>query len=257
VVIGGGFIGLEVAASARRMGLEVTVLEAADRLMARVLPPMLSEWFRALHTRQGVEVITGARVEGIEGETAVRGVRVAGRELPADLVIVGIGVVANQELAEGCALACDDGILVDEACRTADMRIFAAGDCTRHPNPLYGRSLRLESVQNAVSQARVAAAGLLGEAARYDELPWFWSDQYDTKLQMAGLSEGHDRSVLRGDPGDRSFSVFYLREGRLIAADVINNAREFMACRKLLAALPRVDPARLADPAVALDSLQG
>lgn len=255
-IIGGGFVGLEVAAVARTLGLEVTVLEAAPRLLSRVMPPALSAWYEKLHRRYGVDVRTQVNVRGFDGEHGrVQRVLLDGGAVDADLVVIGIGIVPNQELAAACGLACDDGILVDEHCATADTAIYAAGDCTRHPQPLLGATLRLESVHNATAQARIAAANLLGGEQRYAELPWFWSDQYDVKLQMIGLSDAHDQMIVRGDMDARAFVAFYLRDGILIAADAINSAREFMHCRKLVPRLARIDPQRLADPDTPLQDL--
>jgi 3-phenylpropionate/trans-cinnamate dioxygenase ferredoxin reductase subunit len=256
VVVGGGFIGLEVAAVARGMGARVTVLEAADRLLARVMPAAMSSWFRRLHERHGVTVHTGVSVEGFDGTAGhVSGVRTESATHPADLVVMGVGIVPNQELAAQCGLACDDGIVVDERGATSDPAIFAAGDCTRHPNALLGANLRLESVHNATAQARTVAANLLGGQAHYAEMPWFWSDQYDVKLQMIGLSADHDQTVVRGDIDAGAFVVFYLRHGVPIAADAINSPRDFMVCRKLVPRLEPVDTARLGDPDVPLKDL--
>lgn len=247
VVVGGGFIGLEVAAVAVGLGLHVTVLESAPRLLARVMPAAMSSWYAALHRAHGVTVRCDATVHGFEGEAQIRGVRVDAETIPADLVVVGIGVVPNTELADEAGIDCDDGILVDEHCRTSDPLVYAAGDCTRHPQPLFGGSLRLESVHNAMSQGRVTGANLLGQDVRYQEMPWFWSDQFDVKLQMIGLSRDHDQTVVRGDMDGKQFSVFYLRADVLIAADVVNNPQEFMLCRKLVPRLVKVDPQHLAD----------
>ncbi len=256
VVVGGGFIGLEVASVARGLGAEVTVLEAAGRLLPRVVPPAMSAWFRRLHESHGVTVHTGVAVQGFEGRDGrVSAVTTDAGAHAADLVVMGVGIVPNQELAADCGLPCDDGIVVDEHCRTADPAVLAAGDCTRHPQPLLGGTLRLESVHNATAQARVAAANLMGGDERYAEIPWFWSDQYDVKLQMIGLSSGHDRAVVRGDMDGGAFIVFYLRDGVPVAADAVNSARDFMACRKLIPRLEAVDPARLADPDTPLNDL--
>ena len=256
VVVGGGFIGLEVAAVALARGARVTVLEAADRLLSRVLPPAMSSFYESLHREHGVDVRLGAAVTGFEGDAdRVNAVTVNGAALEADLVVMGVGIVPNQELAANAGIDCDDGILVDTRCETSAPGVFAAGDCTRHPNPLLGGRLRLESVHNANAQGRVAATNLLGGDATYSEMPWFWSDQHDVKLQMIGLSANHDQVVLRGDPDARRFVAFYLRDGVLIAADAVNSPREFMACRALVPRLARIDPAKLADPAVDLKTL--
>lgn len=254
VIIGGGYIGLETAASLRKLGLHVTVLEAQSRVLQRVTAEEVSAFFSRVHQEEGVILRTEVGVRAFAGDTQVRAVELAnGESLPADLVVVGVGVTAETALAEACGLAVDDGILVDEQARTSDPRIVAAGDCTNHPNALYGRRVRLESVQNANDQARVAAATLCGKQERYAALPWFWSDQYDVKLQIAGLSAGYDRVVLRGDSGSgRQFMAFYLQGERLLAVDAVNRPREFMAVRRALAGECRVDAARLADVSVPL-----
>jgi 3-phenylpropionate/trans-cinnamate dioxygenase ferredoxin reductase component len=251
-VVGGGYIGLEVAALAREHGLAVTVVEMAERLMARVVCPEVSTFYRELHARAGVELLLGTPVLGFAGRQQVETVHTGAGDLAADLVIVGIGIVPVTELAQAAGLACEDGICVDEYARTSHPEVFAAGDCTRHPNALLGRRLRLESVHNALEQARTAAATLCGEDRPYNQVPWFWSDQYETKLQIAGLAEHHDQVVLRGDPASGSFSACYLRGDALVALDAVNGPRDFMQAKKLLAQGARVDPARLADPAIAL-----
>jgi len=255
-VVGGGFVGLEAAAVARAMGASVTVLEAAPRLLSRVMPEPMSRWYERLHRAHGVDVRTAVGVTGFEGDgERVRRVCTSDGAVDTDLVVMGVGIVPNEELAAACGIACDDGIVVDEHCATSDPAIYAAGDCTRHPQPLLGGHLRLESVHNATAQARVAAANLLGGEQRYAEIPWFWSDQFDAKLQMIGLSAPHERTVVRGDMDAHAFIVFYLRDGVLIAADAINSAREFMHCRKLVPRLARVDTQRLADPDTPLQDL--
>lgn len=249
VVIGGGFVGLEVAAVAVTMGMQVTVLEAGPRLLGRVMPPAMSSWFESLHAAQGVQIRLNAKVAGFEGKDNghVRAVRVDGELLSADVVVVGIGIVANQELAASAGLNCDDGIVVDTRCMTSHSDVYAAGDCTRHPQPILGGDLRLESVHNAMSQGKIAANNLIGIDTEYSEMPWFWSDQYATKLQMIGISRADDVAVVRGDMNAEQFSVLYLRDGILVAADVVNNSREFMACRKLVPLLRPFDAAQLAD----------
>lgn len=252
VVVGGGYIGLEVAAIARTHGLEVTVVEMAERLLARVVCPEVSAYYQALHEAAGVRLLLNTSVDGFAGNGLVNQVVTGAGELEADLVIIGIGIVPVTDIAEAAGLACDDGICVDAHARSSQADIFAAGDCTRHPNAILGRQLRLESVHNALEQARTAAASLCGEDKPYDQVPWFWSDQYDTKLQIAGLSADYDQVILRGDPATGSFSACYLREGRLQAVDAINSPRDFMQAKKLLAELPVMDPTRLADPDVPL-----
>lgn len=252
VVIGAGYIGLEAAAAAARAGMRVVVLEAAERILGRVSGRAVAEFFAATHRAQGVEVRCGVRIEALEGSARVAAV--VGNEGPveADLVIVGIGIEPNVELAADAGLVCDNGIVVDEFTRTGDPNIHAAGDCSNHPNALLGARLRLESVQNAIDQARVAASNLAGNARAYAELPWFWSNQYDLRLQIAGLSQGHDETLLRGNPAAAPFSIMYLRAGRVIAVDTVNAPRDHLAFRKLLAAGALIDARRLVDPAVAV-----
>jgi len=209
VVIGGGYIGLEIAAVARQRGFAVTVLEAFDRVLARVVSSEVSAFYERAHRAAGVEIHCGAAVRALHGAQRVESVEIAdGRRFRCDAAVIGIGIVPNVELARDAGLACANGVSVDEHARTGDANIFAAGDCTSHPHPLYGRDVRLESVQNAIHQGKVAAASLLGAPSAYSEVPWFWSDQYDLKLQIAGLSQGYDDVVLRGDPASRSFAIF-------------------------------------------------
>jgi 3-phenylpropionate/trans-cinnamate dioxygenase ferredoxin reductase subunit len=264
VVVGGGFIGLEAAAAARTLGKAVTVLEAAGRLMERVVAPVLSGHYLRLHERHGVAVVLGARLDRIEGdrEGRARAVVLAGGErLAADLVVVGIGVAPEVALAQGAGIACGDGVLVDERARTgSDPAVYAAGDCANHPNRHAGEGsprLRIESVQNATDQARAAAAAILGRDEPYDAVPWFWTDQYDAKLQMAGLSRGHDAGVLRGDPDSGRFSVFYYRGGRLAAVDSVNRPGDHLAARRLLAAGAPLGPAEAADEGFDLKAALG
>ncbi|MBP7915342.1 MAG: FAD-dependent oxidoreductase [Vitreoscilla sp.] len=256
VVIGGGFIGLEVAATARKKGLRVTVLEAAPRLLGRVLAPVLSEWYAALHRRHGVDLVLDARIAAIEtaAHQAV-GVRLAdGRHLPCGLVVLGVGVTANDQLAVAAGLACDRGIIVDACARTTDPLIVAAGDCTAR-RLVDGTLLRLESVQNATEQAKSAAAALLGHNRPFTATPWFWSDQYDKKLQMAGLSGGEDAWAVRGDSDSASFSVYHFQAGRLIAVDSINGAKDHLLARKLLEAGVSPAPSQASDPGFDLNTL--
>ncbi len=268
VIVGGGYIGLEVAATCRELGLEVTVLEAADRVMARVASPALSHFYEAEHARRGVEVRLGARLHSFVaadalgdeamhraavGSQRVAAVRLAdGSDVPADFVLVAIGVVPMDALARDAGLECAGGIVVDEFCRTSDPHIWAAGDCTSHPNLHYGARVRLESVDNAFEQGTSAALNMLGIATAHDKVPWFWSDQFDLKLVIVGLSTGHDDIVVRGDPDARAFSVCYLKGGELIAVEAVNHTKDQMAARKMIPARARPDRAKLADPAIAL-----
>lgn len=255
VVVGGGYIGLEVAAVAAEGGMRVTVLEAADRILSRVTSPAMSEFFTGVHRSHGVEIRCLSAVSGFEGSDRVEAVRCVDQRIPADLVVVGIGIVPNVELAAAAGLACENGILVDERCRSGDPNVFAAGDCTNHPNPVLQRRVRLESVQNAVDQAKAAAANMAGAQDGYAQVPWFWSNQYDLKLQSVGLLDGYDQVVRRGDPATRSFALFYLREGVLTAVDAVNMPREYMACRKLIPQRFRIAPQRLADTSLAMQEL--
>ncbi len=256
VIVGAGYIGLEVAAVCRKAGLDVTVVEMADRVMSRVVSPHVSDFYQLEHTDQGVKLLLSTALTGFEGKKRVKTV-VTDKEqaIPADLVVIGAGIVPNIDLAEAAGLEVDDGIVVDDRCRTADPDIFAIGDCTSHPSSIYDRNLRLESVHNALEQAKTAAANLCGIDTRYSQVPWFWSDQYDLKLQIAGLSQGYDEVVLRGEPTDRSFSCAYLRDGVLIAVDAINAPRDFMQAKTLIADRVVCDPQRLADAETALKDL--
>ncbi len=257
VVIGGGFIGLEVAATTRKKGLEVTVLEAAPRLLGRVLAPALSDWYAALHRGHGVELVFDARIEALEtaADGTVSGVRLAdGSLLPAGLVVVGIGVNANDDLAQAAGLECERGIVVDACCRTHDPAIVAAGDCTAR-RLADGSLIRLESVQNATEQGKSAAAALLGQERPFTATPWFWSDQYDKKLQMAGLSGGADAWAVRSDMTGGTFSVYHFRAGRLIAVDSVNAAKDHLQARKLLDAGLSPTPGQAADLGFDLGSL--
>jgi 3-phenylpropionate/trans-cinnamate dioxygenase ferredoxin reductase subunit len=250
-IIGGGYIGLEATAVAVKKGLVVTVLEMDTRVMSRVVAPIMSEFFENVHRAAGVDVRTSVRVTGIaRNEDSLSVCSNCGVLAEADLVIIGVGIVPNVELAAAAGLPTDNGILVDEFGRTSDPRIVAAGDCTNHPSLIYGRRVRLESVQNAMSQARVAAAALAGTPAPDTDVPTFWSEQYDLRLQIVGLSQDYDDVIVRGDPGERAFALFYLKEGILIAVDAINKPTEFMHCRRLVADRARVVPDQLKDPAV-------
>ena len=253
VVVGGGYIGLEIAATCLKLGLDVTVLEMLDRVMNRVVAPEVSAFFAAEHAAQGVKLHCNSAVAAFEGDTTVREVVcVDGRRFPADLVVIGAGIVPVTRIAADAGIACDNGIVVDEYCRTSAADVYAAGDCTNHPSPRYGRRVRLESVDNAFEQARSAAANMLGKNVRHDKVPWFWSDQYDLKLLIVGLSQGYDRCVLRGEPATRSFSACYLRGSELLALDAINSPKDYMAARKLIAERASLDVNRLSDPAIAL-----
>ncbi|CAL8981401.1 Rhodocoxin reductase [Rhodoplanes serenus] len=258
VIVGGGFVGLEVAATLAAAGAAVTVVETEQRLLKRAVSPAVSDAVMRLHTRHGVGLRLGARVIAIDraGDRA-RAVRLDdGSVLPCDLVVVGIGAVANDELAAAAGLPCRDGVLVDPEGRTTDPHIVAAGDCARHPSRFAdGRLVRLESVQNATDQARAAAAVLHGLPQPYDKVPWFWSDQYDVKIQIAGLVDEPDTSVLRGNAEDGRFSVFHFRAGRLIGAESLGRPGDHLFARRCLGEHLAVTPAMLADAGTDLAAL--
>jgi len=254
-VIGGGWIGLEVAATARKRGTSVVVIEALDRLCARTVPPAISAFLRARHEREGVDLRLGVGVKAIEdrGRLVVR--LADGSSVEADAVVAGIGLVPDVTLAQDAGLAVDNGVVVDEQGRTSDPDIFAAGDCTNTPLPCLGRRVRLESWANAQNQAIVAAKAALGQDTRYDELPWFWSDQYDVNLQILGLPARWPEPVVRGDPASGSFSHFYLDGERIAAIVSVNAPRDLRAAKKLVQTRKPVSAASLADPAVQLQRL--
>ncbi|MBT8114120.1 MAG: FAD-dependent oxidoreductase [Arenicella sp.] len=256
LIVGGGYIGLEIAASAIKQGAAVTVIEAMDRVLQRVTSPVVSEFYQSVHHQEGVEIRLSATLHKFASDDSGNwAVLQSGDTIGFDAAVVGIGVIPNVELAEQAGLPCENGIIVDEFCKTADPDIYAVGDCSNHPSLIYDRRLRLESVPNAMGQARTAAASICGEQEPYDEVPWFWSDQYDVKLQTVGLCQGYDELVVRGDQSKRKFAVFYLQAGRLIATDAINSPAEFMVSKKLVAARAHPDPEQLANPDVALKTL--
>jgi 3-phenylpropionate/trans-cinnamate dioxygenase ferredoxin reductase subunit len=256
VIIGAGYIGLEVAAVAQLAGLGVTVIEMADRVMSRVVSPEISDFYQIEHTDRGVRFRLSTGVSSLNGKKRIKSVTTSeGEKIPADLVVIGIGIQPNTELATNAALDVDNGIVVDDHCRTSDPNIFAVGDCTSHPNAIFDRRLRLESVHNAVEQAKTAAANICGQDVTYAQVPWFWSDQYDLKLQIAGLSDGYDDVVIRGNPAERSFSCLYLRGGRLIAVDAINAPRDFVQSKQLIADRAEIEKEKLADPATPLKDM--
>ncbi|MGX5856532.1 NAD(P)/FAD-dependent oxidoreductase [Dyadobacter jiangsuensis] len=252
VIIGGGYIGLETAASLRKLGVEVTLLEKEERLLSRVTSPFMSTYFYELHRGHGVAVHTARQVSVVEPhETSVRVRCTDGTTYPADLLLVGAGIVVNTELAAESGLEINNGIRVDATARTSDEHIYAIGDCTSHFNPHFGRNIRLESVQNAVDQAKVAAAALCGKQPAYDSLPWFWSDQYDVKLQMVGLSTGYDKTVIRTE-GPDSFSVWYLNEEKVLAVDAVNSPKAYVVGTRLIKDRSVVDTAKLSDVSIPL-----
>lgn len=249
VIIGAGYIGLEVAAVCRSAGLDVTVVEMADRVMSRVVSPQISAFFQNQHEQHGVQFLLSAELAALRGTGHVASVELTnGESVPADVVLLAAGIVPNVELAQNAGLTIDNGIAVDDSCRSSDPNVYAIGDCCSHPNNIYGRRLRLESVHNALEQAKTAVNNICGIEDHYSQVPWFWSDQYDIKLQIAGLSQDYDDVVLRGNQSDKRFSCFYLREDKLIAIDAVNSAKEFMRSKALIAAQTAVDRAVLADP---------
>ena len=257
VIVGGGYIGLETAASLRQAGMNVTILEAQSRVLQRVTSAEISAFYQRVHREEGVRILPDARIAEIQGKGSVQAVRLDGQAaLPADLVIVGVGVTPETSLAEAAGLDVDDGIVVNEFGETSAPGIYAVGDCTRHYNPIYKRWLRLECIQNATDQAKTVAAALTGNPSPYSALPWFWSDQYDMKLQIAGLSQGADNIVLRGEVArDRSFSAFYFKGARLLACDAVNRPIDFSVSKKIISQGLPVSADAVADESLDLRSL--
>jgi 3-phenylpropionate/trans-cinnamate dioxygenase ferredoxin reductase subunit len=254
LIVGGGYIGLEAAAVLREKGLDVTLIEAAPRILGRVAAPATADYFRELHARHGVAIREGAALVRLTGDTRVTGAELAhGVRVPADVVLVGIGILPDDALANAAGLDTGNGIRVDALGRTSDPRIFAAGDCTSFP--YHGGRVRLESVPNAIDQAEAVAAAMLGSDAPYEARPWFWSDQYDVKLQIAGLNAGWDRTVTRLGPRPGAQSVWYYGGGRLLAVDAMNDPRAYMTGKRWIEAGHTPDPAAIADPAADLKAL--
>jgi 3-phenylpropionate/trans-cinnamate dioxygenase ferredoxin reductase subunit len=254
VIIGGGYIGLETAASLRKLGGKVTVLEREDRVLARVTAPVMSAFFSQLHTDNGVAVLTGKTVVALEEAGARNLVRCGdGTEYFADVVVLGVGIRVNTELADQAGIAINNGIVVDATAKTSEEDVYAIGDCTSHHNPHYDRYVRLESVQNAVDQAKVAAEAICGKEAAYDAMPWFWSDQYDVKLQIVGLADGYDEVVIRHEVGEgHKFSAWYFQGETLLAVDAVNNAKAYVIGTRFIKGGQLVDKGKLVDPAVVL-----
>ncbi len=254
VIVGGGYIGLEVASVAVTVKKNVSVLEMEKRILQRVTTPEMSAYYHQLHESRGLNILTETTVSGFKGENGqITSVMCGDTEIEADLVIVGIGIIPNIELAEAAGLECGNGIIVNDHCQTSNPDIYAIGDCSNHPNPLLGRRLRLESVPNAMEQARVSVTNMLGGDKIYSSVPWFWSDQYELKLQMVGFSADGDTQVLRGDQAANEFAIFYLKDGKVVAADAVNAPREFMVAKQLYGV--EVDPVVLADPETDLKTL--
>jgi len=256
-IVGAGYIGLEVAAVAAQLGADVTVIEMEDRVMSRVVSPQISEFYQQEHIAHGVKLMLSTGISGFNGDEHVTAVELSnGEQVAADLVVIGIGVVPNTELASDAGLEVENGIVVDDHCQTSDPSIFAVGDCTHHPNDILGYRVRLESVHNALEQAKTAASNICGEESSYAQVPWFWSDQYDLKLQIAGLSQGYDQAIVRGNPDSRSFSCLYLQNGQLIAVDAVNSPKDFMQSKALIAAHAVIDPTALANPDTELKNME-
>ena len=255
VIIGAGYIGLEVAATCRKLGLEVDVLEMAERVMNRVVAPEVSAFYAGEHAREGVRIHTARLLDHFVGDADGRVTAVHtldGATFAADLVLVGIGALPVTDLAEAAGIAVENGIAVDLACRTSDPYVWAAGDCVSQTSVHYGRRIRLESVDNAFEQAKSAAQSMLGREVTHDRIPWFWSDQYDLKLLIVGLNLDYDHGLLRGDPATRSFSYCYLRGTQLLAIDCVNNSKDYIAAKKLIQDRTELSPARLADAGIPL-----
>ena len=258
VIIGGGYIGLEAAAALTKLGCHVTLLEMQDRVLERVVGRALSEFFEAEHRAKGVDLRTNAMVKALDGENGrVCGVTLTGGEIiPADMVIVGIGIIPATEPLLTAGATGTNGVDVDEYCRTSLPDVYAIGDCAAHENIFVGgRRLRLESVQNANDMATTAARAICGKAQPYRAVPWFWSNQYDLRLQTVGISAGHDEEVLRGDPASRSFSIVYLRQGKVVAIDSVNLVKDFVQGKRLVEQAAVIAPERLADCAIPLKEL--
>lgn len=256
VVVGGGYVGLECAATARGLGAEVVVLEKAPRLLERVASAPIASFLQSYHEKNGVNFVVGANIEAIEGEGKVDAVRLSdGRSFPCDVLLIGIGANPAIGLAQSAGLDCNDGITVDDNCRTSDPHIFALGDVAKRVHPVYQRALRLESVPSSMGQAKLVASAITGRAAGHAEVPWFWSDQYDLKLQIVGLALDSKELVVRGNPETGKFAVFHLNAGHVVTVEAINSPPEFFAGKKLVGSGKTVDAAKLADTAVSLNEL--
>ena len=245
VIIGGGYIGLEVAAVSKKLGLNVTVVEMANRILERVTSPIISSFYHSYHESNGVEIRTSTSVIGINGDLNVSSVETSSGIIEADIVVVGIGVLPCQDLAERSGIETNNGIVVNEFCITSDSNIFSAGDCTLHPSAFYKRDIRLESVHNAIEQGKTVASSIMGEFIPYNQIPWFWSDQYDLKFQIAGLNTDYDEYIVRGKPENNSFSVFYFKDGNMISSDCVNSAPDHMMSRRFIFNKTEVDLEKL------------
>ena len=256
VVVGAGYIGLEVAAIAAKKNKKVTVIEMADRVMNRTVDPQISDYYLELHKENGVSFKFNTSLKEVIGTKHPEKVLCSdGSEIKADMVIIGAGILPNTELAESAGVSCDNGIIVDEFGKTSHENIFACGDCTNHPNKLLNKKIRLESVHNAMEQSKTVASGLLNEPIEYNQIPWFWSDQYDHKLQIVGLSGEHDKVTVRGNISESKFMLFYTKSEELIAVDAVNNSKEFLISRKLVANKVKINAEQISNPDTNLNDL--
>ena len=256
VVVGAGYIGLEVAAIAAKQNKSVTVIEMADRVMNRTVDPQISDYYLNLHQKNGVTFKFNTSLKEIVGASNPEKVICSdGAEVKADMVIIGAGIMPNVELAENAGLSCDNGIVVNEFGKTDHTNIYACGDCTNHPNKLLNKKIRLESVHNAMEQSKTVASSIINKSIAYNQIPWFWSDQYDHKLQIVGLSGEHDKVIMRGDMSEAKFMLFYTKDEKLIAVDAVNNSKEFLICKKLVANKVTIKPDEISNPDTNLNDL--
>ena len=256
VVVGAGYIGLEVAAIAAKQNKSVTVIEMADRVMNRTVDPQISDYYLNLHQKNGVTFKFNTSLKEIVGASNPEKVICSdGTEVKADMVIIGAGIMPNVELAENAGLSCDNGIVVNEFGKTDHANIYACGDCTNHPNKLLNKKIRLESVHNAMEQSKTVASSIINKSIEYNQIPWFWSDQYDHKLQIVGLSGEHDKVIMRGDMSEAKFMLFYTKDEKLIAVDAVNNSKEFLICKKLVANKVTIKPDEISNPDTNLNDL--
>ena len=256
VIVGAGYIGLEVASVAASLGVKVSVIEMANRVMSRTVDPIISSYYQKLHESHGVEIHVDNGLKEFEGNGSVTTVLCSdGLRLEADVVVVGAGVLPNQEIAIEAGLECDNGIMVNEFGETSNEHIYACGDCTNHPNKSLNMRLRLESVHNAMEQSKTVANTIMGSKDPYDQVPWFWSDQYDHKLQLVGISGKHDEVIMRGSESEKKFLLFYLKNSELIAVNAINSSKEFLICRKLVANKVKISSDAIRDQSVNLNDL--
>ena len=256
VVVGAGYIGLEVAAIAAKQNKSVTVIEMADRVMNRTVDPQISDYYLKLHQKNDVTFKFNTSLKEIVGASNPKKVICSdGTEVKADMVIIGAGIMPNVELAENAGLNCDNGIIVNEFGKTDHANIYACGDCTNHPNKLLNKKIRLESVHNAMEQSKTVASSIINKSIEYNQIPWFWSDQYDHKLQIVGLSGEHDKVIMRGDMSEAKFMLFYTKDEKLIAVDAVNNSKEFLICKKLVANKVTIKPDEISNPDTNLNDL--